>query len=264
MNNEIANLLQRTNLIEKIKSGALLSNLVNSWEFKNFKNGLQPYIQELMDDDWKNPALLALIDDLKTEINKQILCEDEYMITESKALAVGTKVALASGAFLTVGLVLGYLLAQEQSKNRENKNKSSVRGRKEPKSLAPNYTPYQLLLVIPANKLPKNLTAGLISNDKVNDLIVNSIRAYCFAEGDKKGKQIMDSVDCSDAPIDFATENRVFIQLSLSAESDIINHRNKLDIRQAIERSSNGKVLQDPLTIKSARSTSESAGFYQI
>jgi hypothetical protein len=213
--------------------------------------------------------------EITNEINNQFINEDKNMI-EGKALAVGTKVAtiplgtLALGTVALVGVAAGVYYLYKQRENEESnartgtttsvKDHESVGAKKDN---PPPYTPHNLLLVMPANRLPENFATGQISNDKINDLIVNAVRAYSFAVGDEKGKQIMNAVDCSDTPIDVTTENRVFVQLQLLAQSEITTQRNKLNIREKVSPSSNGEVLQIK-NLESARSASESTGFYKI
>jgi hypothetical protein len=269
-------------LIQEIKKELPLSDLASGSQFERFVKSLyEEHIANVVNNkDWQNnTAFLALLDEITNEINNQFINEDKNMI-EGKALAVGTKVAtiplgtLALGTVALVGVAAGvYYLCKQRENEQSNartgtttsvKDHESVGAKKDnPLVKSPPYTPHNLLLVMPANRLPENFATGQISNDKINDLIVNAVRAYSFAVGDEKGKQIMNAVDCSDTPIDVTTENRVFVQLQLLAQSEITTQRNKLNIREKVSPSSNGEVLQIK-NLESARSASESTGFYKI
>jgi hypothetical protein len=166
---------------------------------------------------------------------------NEAMATNAATIDSGTKITIA------LLLLLGFAIGAIYLTKREKRNNTF-------------YGKYKLLLIVPANRLTPELKIGSISNNEVNVLIANAIRAYCFATGNKKGNQVMQTVECSDSQIDYKTENRIFLQLELSAESDIITERDNLGIKSKIEPNSNGNLLQIK-ALKTARSTSE---FYLI
>jgi hypothetical protein len=288
MSGKIANILRNTNfdLIDELKKEFSLADFANSSAFKKFVDALKPHITELNlpYDNWQsNKNYLALLDEVQNEINKKIIGENEDMIAESKAFTITTKIGIASGVFLLIGGAIAYYVYQQQEEKRKSGNQNSglvggainiahsvknvVNGNIGEEATIPpvhnSYIKYNLLLIVPANKLPIDLTVGRISNDKINDLIVNAVRAFCFEPGAENGNNVLNSVDCSDTKVDRTTENRVFVQLELSATSEIIKQQNKLGIRQAIKPSSTGQVIKVK-NLQSARSASESTGFYKI
>lgn len=271
-------------LIKEIeKQSPLLSpKFSNSLAFKRFFGQLEAHITKTVNEKkpQDNAEFLSLLDEVQKEINKQLMYEGKDMITESKTFVVGTKAAFAMGfgvGALIAGVAVYCYVDRQNKKKRENEaSNSSIldKGRglleqgltgagKETIPVPPSYKLHNLLLVMPANRLPENLVMGGISNDRINDLIVSAVRACCFAVDDEKGNQVMNAVECSETQIDLTTENRVFVQLRLSAQSDITTQRNKLTIREMIEPNSNGEVLQIK-NLKSARSASDSTGFYKI
>lgn len=280
----VAQILRTTEfaLIKEIRKELPLSDLASSSAFKTFMKSLKPHIDDVANEcEWQNNnAFLDLLNEVTDEINKQFSSGEEEKITE--ALVVGTKLAVISGgiSLFAVGSVIGgamvYYYLDKQMRENEANTKSSLaekwlietgkdwrEARKEKTLTSTSYNLHNLLLVIPANQLPKNLATRQISNEKIHNLISNAVRAYCFAVGDEKGKQVMEDVSCSDAPIDVTTENRVFVQLQLSAQSNIMTQRNKLTIREMLEPNSDGEVLQIK-NLELARSASESTGFYKI
>jgi hypothetical protein len=290
MSGEIANILRNTNfeLINELKKESSLTDLANSSAFEKFVDALKPHIAELKlpYEDWQSDKnYLALLDELQNEINKHITSEDKDMwITEGKALAVGAKIAMVSGGLLLIGGGIAYYIStqqQEQKRQSESQNLGFVESTKnigrsvkntvvngvigggEATPVQLSYIQHNLLLVVPANKLPVDLTIGQISNNDINDLILNAVRAYCFEVSDTNGTKVLNSVALSETSIDRTTENRVFVQLELSATPEITKQQNKLGIRQAIKPSSTGQVLQFK-NLQSARSASESTGFYKI
>jgi hypothetical protein len=279
---EVANLLLNTTLIREIKELSA-PNLANSCAFKDFINKLTPHVNKLENfNDWQNNIeLLSFLDEINNEINNQFNSDEngmtttnEVMVNSAVTMGAGAKVSIA---LLLLGVAIGaiYLARQDKIKYK-NKNKESSADESVDKSIQAGsittkenstgnisslpYEKYKLLLIVPANRLDPELKIGSISNNEINVLIVNAIRAYCFSVGNKKGNQVMQAVECSDSQIDYKTENRIFLQLELSAGLDIITERDNLGIRSKIQPNSNGNLLQIQ-TLKTARSTSE---FYLI
>lgn len=251
---EISDLLRRTKVIDGIKEASSSWHLRHCPEFRDFEKHLKPHIEELEDYE----ALSKLLDEINEEICNQLTSGEDDMLEATAGLTVATKIAIAGGGLLVVGVVIGGIYLAKQQEKQKGHNSDGNQGKPPP---PPSYKSHNLLLIVPANRLPQNLANGeAISNNQIHELIGNSVRAYCFVEGDERGKQVMNSVECADTPIDKTTENRVFIQLELLAESVIVNERNKLGIRNKIKPATNGEVLQVK-HLESARSTSE---FYSI
>jgi hypothetical protein len=241
---EIENILRNTGLIEEIekqsKIDGFLKNFAKNTVFKSFIKALDEDIEKLVNDDDSNnnDELLTLLNEVSVEINKKLNSGEKKMIIETVIL---------------LSLTAGGIYLSKQQKNR-SENTSSV-------TRVPSYKQHQLLIVIHANRLPNELKSGQnISNDKLNELIANTVRCYCFSVDNEEGNKVMEGVECSDTPIDFTTENRVFVQLELSAEAGITNQRDKLSIRAKIKPNSTATVQQIK-NLQSARSTSN---FYQI
>lgn len=266
-------------LIKEIKKGCL-SDFADNDIFKTFVNSLKPHIDSMVNQsDWQNnEAFLNLL----YEINNQFTNGNggENMCIESKTFIVGSKAFVVNTTF-AMGYVVGALIGgalvayyYEKKRAEEQKEKTllvqvgeSARNAGQKIGIVkqyplpePSYTPHTLLLVISANRLPENFVIGEIDNNKINELISGSAWAYCFADGDEQGNKIMNAVSYSDAPIDYTTEINVFVRLELSAESEIIIQRNKLNIKQKINSNSNGQVLQ----ISKLQSSRSVSSFYEI
>ena len=105
-----------------------------------------------------------------------------------------------------------------------------------PQNTPTSFGQYELLLIIPANQLDDKLAKGsLISKSETEKLIANTMRAYCFSENNLQGHKVLNAIDCSEEDINYQTESRVFLQLSLLAKPEITQKRDKLGIREAIK-----------------------------
>lgn len=236
-------------LIKEIEKGCSLSDLKMNEEFSN---GIKEYVDEVVStSEWnKNKEFLKILD----EINKEV----EKMITE-KTLVLAGKGAFAAGFGLGVlicgAAVYWYVNKQKENEKEQNKKQSAVD--------QPSYKLHTLLLVISANRLPENLNKGSIDNGTVNTLISGAAWAYCFADKDHQGIQIMDAADRTQVlinEIDRTTEINIFIRLELLAKSEITIQRNKLNIKEKVDPNSTGQVLEIS-KLKSSRSVSS---FYEI
>ena len=277
MNDEIVYILKRT-IVKKIKEDVSLSSLASSLEYKQFKEQyLKLKIEDMRladDENWQfSKNYLALIDEIQNEINKQIINDDEDYLTEPNAISVSKKIGTVIGTSLLIGSAITYYVYTQQEKKRKSESQNtSIKGKigvnsgvlqEKISEISNSFIRYNLLLVVPANKLPVDLAIGNTRNDQINELILISVRAYCFEFGDTNGKNILESVECSDTPIDRTTENRVFVQLELLAKPEIMNQQNKSYIINSIKPSSTSKTLQIR-NLQSARSASTSTGFYTI
>jgi hypothetical protein len=130
------------------------------------------------------------------------------------------------------------------------------------KKTTPIYEQYVLLLIIEAKRLDKNLKLGSFSKDEAEKLISNAMFAYCFAENDSQGKTVLEAVELSkDEDINYESEDKVFLQLSLSAKPKIADGKpDKLGIREAM----NPKQPVEIKTLKKLLKTRSITAFHSL
>ncbi len=281
------------NLIEEIeqvsKKGDLFYQWQNNEKFLIFIEHLKPHILEVgNENDWNgNENFLALSNAIHDEIISQLKSRENEMTTPAD-ISIGTKLAVASGVLLIIGIALGayYYKNRKKTKTDENKENQSLfdKGKNfveeitksskndsntfklEPpiqsiKNPTLSFSQHDLLLIIPANQLDDKLTKGsLISKSETEKLIANTMRAYCFSENNIEGHKVLNAIDCSEEPINYQTESRVFLQLSLSAKPEITQKRDKLGIREAIKPNQQVQIK----TLKKMGTLRSISDFYSI
>jgi|GEM_PF-6064716 len=266
LDDDIRNISGRSGLVEQIKIVAEQKKSNYSWvhdvSFKKIISGLKKEILS-NEKNWEaDDDFLQLI----KAINNQIIAE---LSDEENKMTLNTQITIATGVLALIAISL-YVYRYDKNNKRKSsceeketiadkvsggikKFRTEVKaGRESPNKNAakqepvtysrsseqviPRYSQYNLLLIVPAIQLDDKLTEGsTISKNDVEKLISNTIRAYCFAENNAEGRKILNAIDCSEEPISYQTESRVFLQLSLSAKPEITKKRDKLGIREAIK-----------------------------
>jgi hypothetical protein len=249
----IEDLLNRIDLSKEINKQAQGSNRLHSLEysqtFESFVENLVPNIDESNDDWQENYQLLDLLSELPSRLINKYNNGEKDMMTETKiAIAVG-------GTLLLIGLAVGVYYAKKCAKNTDNKTtKSGGRIKFNPPTMdyvmgfftvnedkltppPPPPTLHHLLLIVPAKRLPNELTEKEpIDNEQVKKIITNAVEAYCYSENDSKGNQIKLDVKYSNTDtIDYATDIMVYVHLKLHAEPSItIKPISRLSLREKI------------------------------
>ncbi|MDD2724459.1 MAG: hypothetical protein PHH59_10620 [Methylovulum sp.] len=271
----VENLLSRIHLIKQIETIAEKQNSnylwVNNGVLKSFIDGLKPHVS-VNEKDWgEDDTFLDLINAVNNQIIIQINDGEKNMATGAElattgtGLAIGTKFIIAAGVLSVIAIAL---YAHRCSKNKtktnsnekdeniiekvikfgsevkagfENPNSNKPQQQVSPpsqptKKTTPIYGQYVLLLIIEANRLDKNLKLGSFSKEEAEKLISNAMFAYCFAENDADGQMVLEAVELSkDEDINYESEDKVFLQLSLSAKPKIAEGKpDKLGIREAM------------------------------
>lgn len=252
----------------------------------NFKSNFKDYSDNLN----KGSDLFVFIKEKLSELQRDIdnqPSEENDMIPETNALAIGAKIAIAGGTLLVIGIALAWIIYDKRNKKTpeetannkkqatyENTDNSStgkgflgsiksvgkdIRGNNPPPI---DYQPHHLLLIIPANQSDGYKMGQQINNEQVNKLIANSVRAYCFAGEKDATNEIAVGVksDDDEKTIDNTTESRVFVHLLLSAEPSIIDERIRLNISDKIEPNTTIEIVKIA-KLQTARSTT---AFYEI
>lgn len=298
MNDELTGFL--ANLKGKIEyhlglpnKGNLLKAIID--EISLFNKGLDNFCSKKASGNNnglnKNDKLFKLMNNELSELkdNSNKISEGDDMIPETNALAMATKVAIAGGTLLIIGIAITLIYAKrkkiqtEIEADEEQKTNTSSPSLMEkisnilPSSksndesysvVTPSYEQYHLLLIIPDNQLAGLGDKQWISNEQVNNLISHAIRAYCFsAKNDNEDNEVLENVKYDDGKkVDFTTSNNVFVHLRLWAEPSVeqLNESNinELSLREKIKSSSADEIeviqknyLEDP------KSTSK---FYRI
>jgi hypothetical protein len=237
----------------------------------------------------KNGALFIFIKEIISELQNDIdnqPSEDNGVIPEAKAYAIGTKIAIAGGTLLVIGIALAWIIYDKQNKkgidksakNIDTSNKHSESSTATNKAMrifntdvgellknSPppiDYQLHHLLLIIPANQSDGFKNGQQINNEQVSKLIANTVRAYCFAGERDATNEITVGVksDDDERGIDNTTESRVFVHLLLSAEPSIIDERIRLNISDKIEPNTTIEIVKIA-KLQTARSTT---AFYEI
>jgi len=262
LDDDIRNISGRSGLVEQIKIVAEQKKSNYSWvqdvSFKKIISGLKKEILS-NEKNWEDDDdFLQLI----KAINNQIIAE---LSDEENKMTLNTQITIATGVLALIAISLYVYRYDKNDKRKSNGEKektvlddikklgSEIKAGFEPpnrnipqekivtpsrssEQVIPRYGQYNLLLIVPAIQLDDELTEGsTISKNDVEKLISNTIRAYCFAENNAEGRKILNAIDCSEEPISYQTESRVFLQLSLSAKPEITKKRDKLGIREAIK-----------------------------
>ena len=267
----VQNILRNVPLIQEIEKLAKQENsydsLSNNTVFKQFIDGLKPFVNELAPPpnyNWaEDKPFLQLIEVVNTQIINQLTEGEQDMNPESavatKVIATKTAIVMGLGVIGVIGLIGIGLYACRCQRNKGIKKGGSVLERagevvgeikagfdsSTSKQPAPEPTPppptYNLLLVIDAKQLDPNLKQDSqdsqdspISKDTAEKVIANATFAYCFAEGDSDGQKVLDAVECSDEDINYESEERVFLQLSVSAIPEITAKRDRYNIIDAM------------------------------
>ena len=267
--------------IKKIKEEKVYESLPTTKVFKDFIKNLNELIPPF--NNWEeDKPFLQLIEVVNEQIIRQLIEEEQNMNPES---AVAAKVAVTK-TILIMGGVIGLigigLYAYRCQQNKDNKkgglldkekNKEVFREIKEgfpsfskktdTRSQAVSeptliYKQYVLLLVTEANRLDSNLKENSrITKDAAEKIIADATFAYCFVEDNsEEGQAVLNAVDCSDEPINYESQDRVFLQLSLSAKPEIMAEKaDKLAIRQAMQPNQmvNIKALKKLKTVRSLK-----------
>jgi len=284
-------LLSRINLVKEInsiiaKKENIYDSLPNNKVFKQFIEGLKPFVDALAPplNNWEeDKPFLQLIEVVNQQIINQLIEGEQKMTGIEPAVAtkvIATKTAIVMGLGV-IGLIGIGLYAYRCQQNKGSKKDDSLldKGKKkfeeakarfdsntskqqvspsQPKQEpTPAYKQLVLLLVIDAKQLDANLKQdSRISKDTAEKVIANSTFAYCFAEGDSEGQNILNAVDPSDENINYESEERVFLQLSLSAKPEITaGKHDKLGIREAMQPNKEVEIkrLQKLQTMRSVK-----------
>ncbi len=240
--------------------------------FKSFVDELEPHVS-IDINDWKeDKTFLELVKAVNDQIIIRIKDGEKNMVTDAE-LAIGTKFIITAGLLSVIAIAL-YTIRDAKNKKGSGSNETShSRGRKEKEehysnkvsiqSQSSGYGQYILLLIIEANRLDKNLKPGNFSKDQAEKLISNAAFAYCFAENDTDGQKVLEGVDCldKDEDINYESEGKVFLQLSLYAKSKIAEGKpDKLGIREAMNPSQQVEIK----TLKKLKTTRSIKSFYSI
>jgi len=298
--------LRTTSLVKEIERIAQNEDTSYLWAnnkvFKDFIKQLYDFVPN-SEENWENDSdFLTLIKTVNDKIITQLKKGKEPMI-EQTAMAIGTKLAIATGTISLIAIALYAYRCQKNKlgKNHNAKNEDSSlktvvktvvkkirekieeiveeetsdeilrrteeqskkeieEKRKSKTSQKVIYAQYNLLLIIEANRLDKNLKLGSFSKENTEKLILGAIRAYCFVENDIEGKKVLAEVECSSEDINYELESRVFLQLSLSATPEIIEKRDSLGIKNTIDFKKAVR-LETLKKLETARSTTN---FYSI
>jgi hypothetical protein len=271
----IEHLLNRIPLIDEIKKQARgssgLNNLVYSRTFKNFVKQLEQNIDESNDDWQENYQLLDLLSELPSRLINQSNNGEKDMMTETKiAITVG-------GTLLLIGVAVGVYYAKKCAKNTGNKtNEGGIKFNPptvhsvmnfvtgdDDKLTPPPPSVHHLLLIVPAKRLPNELTEKeSIYTEQVKKILANAVEAYCYSENDSKGNKVKLDVEYSNTDvIDYATDIMVYVHLKLLAEPSIIkNPISRLSLREKI--AFNSEIIVEQFgKLQSPDSTLE---FYEI
>jgi hypothetical protein len=206
-------------------------------------------------------------------INQQIiqqLTEEETKMNPAMATTpiIATKTLLIMGGAITLLGIALYAYRSQQNKDSKIKNNSAIKpkeiakeaqaaGTNEQQDQASTYKQQVLLLVIDAKQLDADLKQDShISKDAAERVIANASFAYCYAEGDSEGQSVLNAIDPSDEKINYESEERVFLQLSLSAKPEITaGKHDKLGIREAMQLDKEVEIkrLQKLQTMRSVK-----------
>jgi outer membrane murein-binding lipoprotein Lpp len=289
-------LLGRYPLIKKIEDIVNKENINYSWMndecLKSFIKHLKPHVS-VSEKDWEEDnTFLELVEAVNNQIITQLNKGEENMTTV-------TKIVVAAGVLSLIAIAL---TAYRNSKNRietsgnakddnslkskleekfkevksevkagfENPNSNKPQQQVNPpsqpsKKTTPIYGQYELLLIIEAKRLDKNLKPGSFSKDEAEKLISNAMFAYCFAENDSQGKNVLEAVELSKDEdindINYESEDKVFLQLSLSAKPKIAEGKpDKLVIREAMNPSQRVEIK----TLKKLLKTRSITAFHSL
>ena len=122
---------------------------------------------------------------------------------------------------------------------------------------------HHLLLIVPAKRLPNQLTEkSSVYDEQVKKIITNAVEAYCYSENDSKGNQIKLDVKYSNTDtIDYATDIMVYVHLKLHAKPSItIKPISRLSLREKISFDSTIIVEQ----FGKLQSSDSTLDFYEI
>jgi hypothetical protein len=283
-------LLGRINLVKEInsiiaKKENIYDSLPNNKVFKQFIEGLKPFVDALAPplNNWEeDKQFLKLMEVVNQQIINQ-LTEGEQKMTgiepavATKVIATKTAIVMGLGVIGLIGIGLYAYRCQQNKGNKKDgfldKEKSvfreikagfdsSTSERPAPSSQpekkpTPTYKQVVLLLVTDAKQLDNNLKQdSRISKDAAEKMIANATFAYCFSEDDSDGQNVLNAVECSDEAINYESEERVFLQLSLSAKPEITDgKRDKLGIREAMQPNQSVEIkrLQKLQTMRSVK-----------
>lgn len=164
-------------------------------------------------------------------------------------LAIGTKLIVGVLPVIVVGLFMYSYLKNKTVTNSNNKPISTT------------YKKYELLLIIDAKRLDKNLKKGSLSKAEAEGIIANANSAYCFEENDTEGVSVLNGVDCSDEAINYDSANEVFLHFSISAKPEIVAGKyDRLGIREAMNPNEQVEVKR----VKKLGTARSITAFYSI
>jgi len=254
-----------------------LSDIVE--HINNFSQHLAAYVTLSKQGDFFS-TIQKTINHLQKDFTNQ-LDEEKEMVSENVAMGMGTKLVIAGGVLLVLGIAVAFLVNEEKKKKAKLRGSSDSENQiskskikyspptfEEVKKLAgisnsetpipppPTYQPHHLLLIMPANQLTGFSASQNLTKDQIEHLIKNAARAYCYAYSNAQGKNIADGVVCADEAIDVTSDSRIYLQISLSANPAIKQERTKLGIISRInpDATSQGKIHK-LAKLQSARST---------
>jgi hypothetical protein len=210
------------------------------------------------------------------------------LATTGTGLAIGTKFIIAAGVLSVIAIALyayrdaknktgrggetsplsglkekaGEIIDEVKAGLASNKPQQQVSPPSQPtKKTTPIYGQYVLLLIIEAKRLDKDLKPGSFSKAEAEKLIANATFAYCFAENNIEAQTVLNSVEYSDENINYESEDKIFLQLSLSAKPKIADEKpDKLGIREAMNPSQRVEIK----TLKKLQKTRSIKAFYSI
>ena len=261
----------RKPLIDKINKESKENNFDYKWEnddeFNDYISRLKDFLpSNNVNENWQKDTLF--LEFVKNENNRIIKA-----ITEGESnVAIGTEVAISTKLLIVGGVlsIIGIALYVHYSKNKEKEaaNIKSALGKVMDKTAEiipqPQYREHQLLLVIEAERLAHNLENGsVISKKDAEKIISNATFGYCFLNNDIEGQDVLNTVGagCSDESVNYTTSEKVFIQFSLSAKSEIaIGKPRRLSIIDAINPNKEIKVEK----IKKLQTSRVITKFYNI
>jgi len=260
----------RKPLIDKINKESKENNFDYKWENDDEFND---YISRLKDflpsnngnENWQKETLF--LEFVKNENNRIIkaITEGEGNMAIGTEVAISTKLLIVGGVLSIIGIAL---YVHYKNKEKEAANTRSALGKVVDKAAEiipqPQYREHQLLLVIEAERLAHNLENGsVISKKDAEKIISNATFGYCFLNNDIEGQEVLNTVGagCSDESVNYTTSEKVFIQFSLSAKSEIaIGKPRRLSIIDAINPNKEIKVEK----IKKLQTSRVITKFYNI
>lgn len=265
-----------------------VEKLLSNEAFKEFVEKLETFVSSSEKDWQEDDSYLKLVEIVNNQIFTKSNERDRKMTTET-----GLVIAASVLSIIAIALYM-YRNKSEVNKNKRNKeaffettgkkadetvktvkneikagfeNPNKTQQTAKPplqpvKETKPTYGQYVLLLIIEAKRLDKKLTQrSTISKEGAEKLISDAMLAYCFAENNTEGQKVLTAVECSDEPVNYESEDGVFLHLSLSAKPEIIDgKRDKLGIREVMNPTQQVEIK----SLQKLQTTRSIKAFYSI